>query len=409
MALASIAEAIEEIRAGRMVVVVDDERRENEGDLVMAAEKATPEQINFMIKEGRGLICVALTEERRKKLQLPFMTAENTDSMGTAFTVSVDSAEATTGISAAERALTIKQLADPATAPEDLRRPGHIFPLQAREGGVLKRAGHTEAAVDLTRLAGLRPVGVICEIMNEDGTMARLPDLQTFAAQHGLKIISIADLIRYRRRREKLVRRVTETRFPSCWGEFKLVAYEETLTGETHLALVKGEVSEEENILVRVHSECLTGDALGSMRCDCGKQLAAAMVALEKEGRGVLVYMRQEGRGIGLLNKCKAYSLQDQGRDTVEANLELGFPADLRDYGIGAQILADLGLTTIRLLTNNPRKIAGLAGYGLEVIQRVPLVIEANDFNRAYLQTKQEKLGHILLNHGKPASGRKAL
>ena len=409
MALASIAEAIEEIRAGRMVVVVDDERRENEGDLVMAAEKATPEQINFMIKEGRGLICVALTEERRKKLQLPFMTAENTDSMGTAFTVSVDSAEATTGISAAERALTIKQLADPATAPEDLRRPGHIFPLQAREGGVLKRAGHTEAAVDLTRLAGLRPVGVICEIMNEDGTMARLPDLQTFAAQHGLKIISIADLIRYRRRREKLVRRVTETRFPSCWGEFKLVAYEEILTGETHLAVVQGKVSKEENILVRVHSECLTGDALGSMRCDCGKQLAAAMVALEKEGRGVLVYMRQEGRGIGLLNKCKAYSLQDQGRDTVEANLELGFPADLRDYGIGAQILADLGLTTIRLLTNNPRKIAGLAGYGLEVIQRVPLVIEANDFNRAYLQTKQEKLGHILLNHGKPASGRKAL
>ncbi|NLW08643.1 MAG: bifunctional 3,4-dihydroxy-2-butanone-4-phosphate synthase/GTP cyclohydrolase II [Firmicutes bacterium] len=393
--LASIEEAIEEIRAGRMVVVVDDERRENEGDLVMAAEKATPEKVNFMIREGRGLICVALTEERRKELQLPFMTVENTESMGTAFTVSVDSVEVTTGISAAERALTIKKLADPATAPEDLRRPGHIFPVRAREGGVLKRAGHTEAAVDLTALAGLSPVGVICEIMNPDGTMARLPDLQIFASRHGLRVISIADLIRYRRRREKLVRRVTETRFPSSWGEFKLVAYEEILTGETHLALVKGKVDGEKDVLVRVHSECLTGDALGSMRCDCGKQLAAAMRAIEKEGKGVLVYMRQEGRGIGLLNKCKAYSLQDQGRDTVEANLELGFPPDLRDYGTGAQILADLGLTTIRLLTNNPRKIAGLAGYGLEVVRRVPLVMEANDYNRSYLQAKQEKLGHL--------------
>jgi len=395
MAFAPIEEAIEEIRAGRMVVVVDDERRENEGDLVMAAEKATPEKVNFMIREGRGLICVALTEERRKELQLPFMTVENTESMGTAFTVSVDSVEVTTGISAAERALTIKKLADPATAPEDLRRPGHIFPVRAREGGVLKRAGHTEAAVDLTALAGLSPVGVICEIMNPDGTMARLPDLQIFASRHGLRVISIADLIRYRRRREKLVRRVTETRFPSSWGEFKLVAYEEILTGETHLALVKGKVDGEKDVLVRVHSECLTGDALGSMRCDCGKQLAAAMRAIEKEGKGVLVYMRQEGRGICFLNKCKAYSLQDQGRDTVEANLDLGFPPDLRDYGTGAQILADLGLTTIRLLTNNPRKIAGLAGYGLEVVRRVPLVMEANDYNRSYLQAKQEKLGHL--------------
>ncbi|HEY8392176.1 MAG TPA: bifunctional 3,4-dihydroxy-2-butanone-4-phosphate synthase/GTP cyclohydrolase II [Capillibacterium sp.] len=396
MALATIEEALAELRAGKMVVVVDDENRENEGDLVLAAEMTTPAQVNFMLKEGRGLVCVAITEERRKRLQLPLMTTENTEAMGTAFTVSVDCAEATTGISAAERALTIRKLADPAAAPEDLRRPGHVFPVQARPGGVLKRAGHTEAAVDLMVLAGLQPAGVICEIMNEDGSMARLPQLEVFAARHRLKIISIADLIRYRRGREKLIRRVAESRFPTRWGEFKLVAYEEILTGETHLALVKGKVGGEKDVLVRVHSECLTGDALGSLRCDCGRQLAAAMAALANEGRGVLVYLRQEGRGIGLLNKCKAYSLQDQGLDTVEANLKLGFPPDLRDYGIGAQILADLGLTTIRLLTNNPWKMAGLAGFGLTIVQRVPLVTGVNSFNRDYLRTKQEKLGHLL-------------
>ena len=394
---ASIEEAIEEIRAGRFVVVVDDEDRENEGDLTIAAQFVTPESVNFMATHGRGLICLCLTAERCDELGLRQMTDQNEAQFGTAFTVSIEAREGvSTGISAADRALTIQVAVDPTSTPHDIVQPGHIFPLRARVGGVLRRAGQTEAAVDLARLAGLQPAGVVCEIMNEDGTMARVQDLVEFCARHELKLVTVADLIEYRRRTEKLVERVVSVSLPTDYGVFQAVAYRETLTGKQHVALVKGDVVGKENVLVRVHSECLTGDVFHSRRCDCGEQLERALARIEAEGLGVLLYLAQEGRGIGLLNKLRAYELQEQGLDTVEANLELGFKADAREYGIGSQILADLGLTTIRVLTNNPRKISGISGFGLTAVSQEPIEVEPNDHNRDYLDTKREKLGHTI-------------
>ncbi len=397
-----IEDALADLKAGRMLVVVDDENRENEGDLICAAQFATPDTINFMAVEARGLICLAMTGERLDELDLPLMVTNTTDSNQTAFTVSIDASPAlgvTTGISAEDRARTIQVTINPTTKPTDLRRPGHIFPLRAREGGVLKRAGHTEAGVDLSQLAGLYPAGVICEIQNSDGSMARLPQLIEYAKVHKLKIISIADLISYRLKYERFVRRETVTKLPTQFGQFHIYAYLNTLDNSEHVAIVKGEPADFANktVMVRMHSECLTGDALGSLRCDCRMQLQAALKMIENAGSGVVVYLRQEGRGIGLINKLKAYSLQDMGLDTVEANERLGFPADLRNYGVGAQILNDLGVEKIRLITNNPRKIAGLKGYGLEVSDRLPLLIEATDYNSIYLATKAEKLGHMLL------------
>ncbi|HXX52998.1 MAG TPA: bifunctional 3,4-dihydroxy-2-butanone-4-phosphate synthase/GTP cyclohydrolase II [Thermodesulfovibrionales bacterium] len=395
----SIDEAIDDIANGKMIILVDDEDRENEGDLCMAAEKVTPAAINFMAKYGRGLICLSLPPQRVEELQLPMMTDENTSQFGTAFTVSIEAKKGvTTGISASDRATTILTAIDPKMGPEDLARPGHVFPLRAKPGGVLQRAGQTEGSVDLARLGGLYPAGVICEIMSDDGTMARVPELTEFAKRHVLKIVTVKDLIHYRTRTERFVKRISDVNLPTDYGEFRAVAFANDMDTNIHIALVKGEIKPEEAVLVRVHSECLTGDVFGSKRCDCGEQLHKAMEIVNKEGKGVILYMRQEGRGIGLANKLKAYELQDKGLDTVEANIKLGFKPDLRDYGIGAQILVDLGVRKMRLMTNNPKKIVGLEGYGLKVMERVPVESSPHERNIIYLRTKKKKLGHMLDN-----------
>jgi 3,4-dihydroxy 2-butanone 4-phosphate synthase / GTP cyclohydrolase II len=410
---ATVEEAIEDIRAGKMIVVCDAEDRENEGDLTLAAQFATPQAINFMAKEGRGLVCLALEPERCDELGLELMAAKNESPFQTAFTVSVEAREGvTTGISAHDRARTIQTAIDPRSTPRDLVQPGHIFPLKAKAGGVLERAGQTEAAVDLARLAGLTAAGVICEIMNDDGTMARVPDLEKFCARHDLKMVTVADLIEYRRRRDKLVRREVEVKLPTAHGDFRAIAYSSLIDGKQHVALVKGDVEGQDDVLVRVHSECLTGDVFHSMRCDCGEQLESALSMIDAEGSGVLLYLAQEGRGIGLLNKLKAYKLQEAGLDTVDANLELGLPADLRDYGIGAQILVDLGLSTIRIMTNNPKKIIGLEGYGLQVTAQIAIEQAPNAHNTSYLRSKRDRLGHLLghaaLREAPPARQRPA-
>lgn len=397
MVLSSIEEAIKNIKDGKFVIIVDDEDRENEGDLAIAAEKVSTEAINFMVKHARGLVCLPIKGERLDELEIPMMVSHNTSKFSTAFTVSIEAKHGvTTGISAKDRAETIKAVINPETKASDIARPGHVFPLRAKEGGVLVRAGHTEAIVDLAKLAGLYPAGVICEVMSEDGSMAKLPELKELADKYGIKIVSIADLITYRRRHEKLVRCVAEAKLPTEYGEFKILAYKSDMDADQHVALIMGDIEADEPVLVRVHSECLTGDVFGSLRCDCGEQIDMALEMIAREKRGVLLYMRQEGRGIGIHNKISAYGLQDNGMDTVEANLSLGFPADLRDYGIGAQILNDLKLNKIRLLTNNPKKVIGLEGYGLEVVETVPIIIKPNPYNKCYLDTKKEKMGHIL-------------
>lgn len=397
MSFANIEEALDDIRAGKMVIVVDDPDRENEGDLTIAAEKVTPDIINFMATHGRGLICLSMTRERLDELRIPLMVDDNSSRFNTAFCVSIEATKnVSTGISAADRAATVATAIDPATKPADLARPGHMFPLRAEDGGVLRRAGQTEAAVDLARMAGLYPAGVICEVMNEDGTMARVPELTKFAAEHGLKVINIADLIRYRLSTERFVKRVASPRLPTRYGEFTLHAFENEIDHKSHVALVMGDVSTDEPVLTRVHSECLTGDAFFSRRCDCGPQLENAMQRIAAKGRGIIVYLRQEGRGIGLVHKLRAYELQDEGADTVEANEALGFKPDQRDYGIGAQILSDLGVKKLRIMTNNPRKFVGLSGYGLEIVERLPIEVEATDDTRRYLEAKKQKLGHDL-------------
>ncbi|MGH2354830.1 MAG: bifunctional 3,4-dihydroxy-2-butanone-4-phosphate synthase/GTP cyclohydrolase II [Chloroflexota bacterium] len=398
MSLATIEAAIEDFRDGRFVIIVDDEARENEGDLTIAAEKVTPDAVNFMARHGRGLICLPIVGQRLDELQIPMMVQENTSALGTAFTVSIEARRGiTTGISAADRATTIKTVLDPRSRPEDLARPGHVFPLRAKEGGVFLRAGQTEASVDLAKLAGLYPAAVICEIMNDDGTMARLPQLERFAAEYGIKIISVADLIAYRRRHEQIVKKIVETPMPTEYGEFVAHAYVDTISGEEHVALVKGDPRQtDEPILVRMHSKCLTGDTFGSLRCDCGQQLHWAMQQIEAAGIGVVVYLHQEGRGIGLHNKLRAYKLQDEGHDTIDANLHLGFPEDRRDYGIGAQILVDLGVKKMRIMTNNPKKLIALDGFGLELADQIPIPVQANPHNLRYLQTKRDRMGHSL-------------